>query len=566
MFIPATEKEFRGRGWDRADVVLVTGDAYIDSPYIGVSVIGKALINAGFRVGIIPQPLTDSDADISRFGEPLLFWGVTAGSIDSMVANYTASKKRRKSDDYTPGGVNNRRPDRASIAYTNLIRRFYKNSVPIVLGGVEASLRRVAHYDYWSNAVRRSILFDAKADYLIYGMAEKAVLEFADSVKRKKSPLTVRGLCYISKNKPENTSVLPSFEEASESPDEFAKMFRIFYDSQLPKDSITLSQKHGDRYLIHNPPSLDMTTEELDSIYTLPFERDVHPFNKKEGNVKALETIGASITTHRGCSGECAFCSISLHQGRKVISRSEKSILSEAKSIASHSSFKGVIHDAGGPTANMYGVRCGRTEGGDPCGKRSCLHPSVCKHLVMNHKGQMDLLKKINGIDGVNKVFLASGLRHDMVISDKKEGKDYINRLARNHVSGQLKLAPEHTENSVLKLMGKPGISSLLEFKTIFDKCSMNAGKKQFLTYYFIAAHPGCSENEMKKMKDTVSRELKINPEQVQIFIPLPSTWSAVMYHTGKDPFTGKTLFVEKDIRKKEAQKNILTDKGSGKR
>ncbi len=564
MFIPTTKKELKKQGWDRADIILVTGDAYIDSPFVGVSIIGKVLIKAGYRVGIIAQPDINSDKDISRLGEPLLFWGITGGCIDSMVANYTASKKRRKSDDYTPGGLNTKRPDRAVIAYTNLVKRHFKKTRPVVLGGVEASLRRIIHYDYWSNSVRRSILFDSKADIIAYGMAEKAIINIADNLKDNKPLTDIRGICYISKTKEEKWCELPSYETVSSSKEKFMEMFKTFYISQNHHHHKVLCQKHGDRYLVHNPPSPDMTTEELDNIYALDFERAAHPSYKKEGKVKAIETIKSSITTHRGCSGECSFCSISLHQGRKIISRSETSILKEAHSIARDKNFKGNIHDVGGPTANMYGMKCGKTHDNSLCSERSCIYPNICRHLVMDHHKQMKLLKKIQAIPSVKKVFIASGLRHDMIMADKKKGLSYINQLARHHVSGQLKLAPEHTDEKILKLMRKPDFSSLLAFKEHFDECSFRAGKKQFLTYYFIAAHPGCKAEDMKKMKSTVSKELKLHPEQVQIFIPLPSTFSAVMYHTGVDPFSGKPVFTEKDIKNKEKQKDILTKKRNG--
>ncbi len=561
MFLPSTPEELRVLNWDRLDVILVAGDAYIDSPYIGVSVIGKVLTDAGFRVGVIAQPDIDTEQDISRFGEPILFWGVTAGCVDSMVANYTAVQKRRKSDDFTPGGVNNRRPDRASIVYSNLIRRSFKDTKPIVLGGIEASLRRIPHYDYWSDKIRKSILFDAKADYLIYGMGEKAAVEFAESLRSNGDPSDIKGLCYISKNPPGNYVELPSFDDVKGNYGNFIKMFRTFYDNSDPTAAKGLCQGHDARYLVHNPPMDLLTSEELDYIYELPYEQDVHPMYKSQGKIKALDTIQFSITTHRGCYGECNFCGIAVHQGKTVFSRTEESIIREAEGFVGRPAFKGIIRDAGGPTANMYGFECERKLERGCSEKRRCLYPKTCQKLKPSHRRQIELLRKIRRIKGVKKVFIASGVRTDLVLADKEYGDAYIEELVNHHVSGQMKLAPEHSEKSVLKLMGKSGIESVLYFRKRFTELTRKAGKKQFLTYYLIAAHPGGGEEEMKRLRKFATAKLRLIPEQVQIFTPLPSTWSSVMYYTGINPFTGEIIFVEKDNRKKERQKNIVTGK-----
>ncbi len=553
MFIPTTKEEIKKLGWNELDIILISGDTYIDSSYNGAAIIGKLLMKYGYKVGIIAQPDVKSDIDITRLGEPKLFWGVTSGCVDSMVANFTATKKRRRSDDFTPGGLNTKRPDRAVIVYSNLIRQYFKKTKPIVLGGVEASLRRIAHYDYWDDKIRKPILLDAKADYLVYGMGEKPVLELAEKLSKNENPSEIRGLCYISKE-PKFLS-LPSFEEVIADKNKFIEMFHIFYNNN---DSLTargLNQKCADRYIIQNPPAHQYTQKELDEIYDLDYEREVHPFYRKEGKVKALETIRFSITTHRGCFGECNFCSIGVHQGENIVSRSETSILREAKIISKLPDFKGYIHDVGGPTANMYGMNCKVKKHTGLCINKNCAFPHTCNKLNVSHEAQIKLLKKIRKLDGVKKVFVASGLRYDLIIDDKKFGNEYIQELVAHHISGQIKVAPEHTDKNVLKLMRKPDTKYLEEFKKRFDKTNKQIGKKQFLTYYLIAAHPGCSEKDMKKLKKYATEELRINPEQVQIFTPLPSTYSALMYYTEIDPFTGDSLFVEKDIVKKERQK-----------
>ena len=561
MFLPTTRQELSRLGWDQLDVILVTGDSYIDSPYIGTAVIGNLLSKAGYRVGVIAQPDVHSSQDICRLGEPRLFWGVTAGSIDSMVANYTALKKWRKSDDYTPGGINDRRPNRATIVYTNLIRRFYKNTRPIVLGGIEASLRRIAHYDFWSNRVRASILCDAKADYILYGMAEKSVLELAEGLRAGNDVRGIRGLCYIARQKKDGYLELPAYDTVRKNKSAFIDMFHTFYQNNDPISAKGLIQKHGDRLLIQNPPGPYLTQSELDDVYDLDFQRAQHPYYEEQGKVKALETIKFSIPTHRGCYGECSFCAIAVHEGRTVRWRSPQSIQNEARQLTRLPDFKGYILDVGGPTANMYGFECEKKLSQGSCPKKHCLYPEVCPLLKVDHGPQLELLKEIRRIEGVKKVFVASGIRYDMLLSDQKKGTQYLQEVVEHHVSGQMKVAPEHTQDGVLKHMGKPGTQSLLEFKDMFDRNSRAAGKKQFLTYYLIAAHPGCSEEDMKDLKRFNTRKLKINPEQVQIFTPTPSTYSSLMYYTELDPFTRKPIFVEKEPHKKERQKDIVVKK-----
>jgi uncharacterized radical SAM protein YgiQ len=561
MFLPTTLEEVKKLGWDHLDVILVSGDSYIDSPFIGIAVIGKVLVNAGYTVGVIAQPDTQSGLDITRLGEPTLFWGVSGGSIDSMVANYTALKKKRHSDDYTPGGVNNRRPDRAVIVYANLIRRFFKNTRPIVLGGIEASLRRVAHYDFWSDRVRGSILFDAKADYLLYGMAENSVLALAAALRSGENPREIPGLCYIAKEKREGYLEIGAFEEVSQDNLAFINMFHTFYRNNDPLDAKGLYQRHGDRYLVQNPPAPYPTQAELDQVYALDFERAQHPYYEARGQVKALETIKFSISTHRGCYGECNFCAIAVHEGRTIRWRSQDSILNEARRLTEFPDFKGYILDAGGPTANMYAIECDKKLSKGSCQGRRCLTPEICPVLKIDHTSQVELLKSLRQVKGIKKVFVGSGIRYDMVLADRKHGQTYLEEVVEHHVSGQLKVAPEHSEAHILHRMGKPSKSVLVRFKERFDSLSKSLGKRQFLTYYLIAAYPGCSEKDMLKLKEFASLSLHINPEQVQIFTPTPSTYASMMYYTEMDPFTREKIFVEKDLIKKERQKAMVVEK-----
>ncbi|MCK5145349.1 YgiQ family radical SAM protein [bacterium] len=556
-FLPTQIEDLRRLDWKACDIIIITGDTYIDSPFIGAAVISRWLEAHGFKVGIIAQPDVKSD-DIARLGEPRLFWGVTGGCMDSMVANYTAMNKFRNQDDLTPGGKNIHRPDRASMVYTNLIRRHFKDTRPIVLGGVEASLRRIAHYDFWSNKIRRSILFDAKADILVYGNGEQAILDVAEGLRENIPIDNIPGTCFIKREVPEAYTHLPSFEDASTNPDVFIKMFRKFYNNQDPVTAKGLVQAHGDRYLIHNPPAPPLNQEDFDKAGELRFTRDVHPDDIKHGKVRAQDTIQFSIPVHRGCYGECRFCSIAVHQGRRIQSRSEASVLREVMKVCAHPAFKGTINDAGGPTANMYGFDCGRKKTKGSCQDKACLYPDVCTSLPVNHEPHKQLLRKIRNLDTVKHVFVASGLRHDMILADGQRGEAYLETLLRFHTSGQLKIAPEHSEDSVLRSMGKPGRKSLMRFKDLFDKLNKNIGKQQFLSYYFIAAYPGCSDQDMSALGRFAKNQLNVQPEQVQIFTPLPCTWASVMYWTGKDPFTGKEINVIRDKRQKERQKGKM--------
>ncbi|MEA2018905.1 MAG: YgiQ family radical SAM protein, partial [Campylobacterota bacterium] len=579
MFIPTTKEELEKLNWQQLDIILVSGDTYIDSPYSGMAIVGQLLLQQGFKVGIIAQPDFESDIDIKRLGEPKLFWGVSSGLVDSMVANYTALKKFRNSDDFTPGMVNNRRPDRATLVYANLIRRYFKNTAPIVLGGIEASLRRTAHYDFWSNKVRGSILFDAKADILVYGMAEKSIVEIANALKNNNSIEDIRGICYISKLAREEYIQLPTLKECQDKNDKnkMIDMFHHFYDNNDPITANGLSQEHNGRYLIQNPPQFYMEEDEIDNVYNLDYEREVHPFYEAQGKVKAMETIRFSVTTHHGCYGECNFCAISVHQGRTIRSRSEKSILKEVETFTKNRKFKGTISDVGGATANMYGYECDKKLKKGTCDDIRCtghrmFNPmkftkpkdkeyKICPVLKPNHKRNITLLQNIRKMDGVKKVFVNSGIRYDLINDDEYYGKEYLKEIVDHHVSGQMKIAPEHSESKVLKYMGKPDKKVLTDFKQNFTDLNKKNGKNQFLTYYMIAAHPGSTQKDMEDLKSFANADLKLNPEQVQVFTPTPSTYSTLMYYTELDPWTREPIFVEKDPMKKQKQKDVVTQK-----
>ena len=556
MFIPTTKEEVFARGWDALDVIIVSGDTYTDNSYNGSALIGHWLIDKGFRVGIIAQPRTDNGDDITRLGMPELYWSVSAGCVDSMVANYTAVNKFRKDDDFTPGGVNDRRPDRACIAYTNLIKKYAKGK-PVILGGIEASLRRVAHYDYWSDSVRRSVLFDSKADAITYGMSELSNLRIAQCMRDGQDWKDTDGVCYASNEAPEGYLEMPSYEECSKDNSAFMEAFRMFRDNCDPITAKGLVQKHGDRYLVQNPPSRHLTSEELDAIYEMDFENEVHPYYLKDGPVKAMDTIRNSITTHRGCYGGCSFCAIAVHQGRTIISRSEESVIREVKGFASKPGFNGIIRDVGGPTANMYGIECRQKTKIGACRDKACLGDRPCPKLCIDHSRQIGLLNRIRAVPGVRKVFVSSGIRYDMILADKKRGDDYLETLIKHHVSGQMKIAPEHVSRRVLRTMGKPGPEKLLEFKDRFDSCATRCDKELFLTYYFIAAHPGCRDEDMRELSRFCHTKLKTNPEQVQIFTPTPSTVSTAMYRTGTD-MDGRSVFCERSIQGKRRQKKII--------
>jgi len=561
-FLITTPQEMKRRDIEQLDVILISGDAYIDSPFIGIAVVGRMLETWGYSVGIIGQPSVDDNRDIGRLGEPKLYWGVSGGSIDSMVANYTATKKFRNSDDYTPGGKNSKRPDRAVLVYSNLIRRFFKSTAPIVLGGIEASLRRVTHYDYWSNKLRKPILFDSKADILIYGMGEQAIKDLTLALKEKRSYKKIRGICYIAKEPVIKYHQLPSHAQCLEDKEKYIDLFDLFYDNNDPIAATGLCQQVDSRYNIQNPPCDYLNEGEMDGMSSMPYTRELHPFHKPEGKVKCLETIKFSIMTHHGCWGECNFCAIGVHQGRTIRTRSEESILKEANDFNTYKDYKGIISDVGGPTANMYGYECNKKLKLGTCDHQRCVDSKhLCSSMKVNHERNINLLRRIRKVPGVRKAFVASGIRYDLISEDKPHGYSYLKELVKHHISGQMKVAPEHTQQHVLDLMGKPGKQTLIDFKKLYDKLNKEEGKQQFLTYYLIAAHPGCEEKDMHELKRFTSEELKMTPEQAQVFTPTPGTYSAVMYYTEMDPVTRKKIFVEKDTQKKEKQKSIVVQK-----
>jgi uncharacterized radical SAM protein YgiQ len=532
----------RAKGWDAVDVAIVTGDAYVDHPSFGAAVIARVLEDAGFRVGVLPQP-DWKDPDAFRvFGRPRLFFGVTAGNVDSLVSRYSPAKVPRKKDDYSPGGKAGLRPPRASITYTAAVRAAYKG-VPIVLGGIEASLRRLAHYDYWDDAVRRSVLVDAKADLLVCGMGEKTIVQIAkrlDAGERVKELEDVLGTVVRTRELPKGKYIeLPSFEEVQKSKRVFNRAFRKWYT----KPDARFAQKHGGAYVVQNPPSA-MTTAELDRVYALPFTMRPHPRYGPRPDIPAYTMIRGSITSHRGCFGGCAFCAVGVHQGKRVVSRSRQSVLDEAARLAAQPDFSGTITDVGGPTANMYAASCGR----DSCDRPSCVYPDICKHLRIRHHRYFGLLRAVRRIPGVKHVFVGSGIRHDLLI-----GKDekYIRELVKNHVGGHLKVAPEHAAAGVLNAMRKPPLAAFREFQRVFNRERKKAEKKVYLVPYFISGHPGTTMEDQLALAWFI-RTLGHFPEQLQDFTPTPMTLAAAMFHTGEDPLTNEKVHVPRGREKNE--------------
>jgi uncharacterized radical SAM protein YgiQ len=554
-FLPMFKEELEQRGWEQLDIIIVTGDAYVDHPSFGASIIGRVLESKGYKVGIIAQPDFNSKDDFMRLGKPKLFFGVTAGNIDSMLAHYTANKKLRHSDAYSPNGEYGLRPNRASIVYTNKLREIYKQEVPIVLGGLEASLRRFAHYDYWQDKIRKSILFDSKADLLVYGMAEKSIVEVADKLnkgKNIKEITNVGGTCYISNKIPDNSVLIPSFEEISKDKKDFIKaqlQIEKEYTKEKPK---ILAQSCLDRFLIQNPPVKPLETHELDSIYELSFMRTAHPFYDKLGGVPALETVKNSIVSHRGCFGGCSFCSIGIHQGKIIQSRSCKSLLKEAENLTKQESFKGHITDIGGPTANMYNAFC---KNGSCDTKKCIINNKICKNLKLDHKNYLRILEKIRNLSKVNHVSISSGIRYDLIL--KENDYDFIEKLCKFYISGKIKLAPEHSCKHILDLMNKPDFEVFKKFLEVYRKINNKLDKKQFIETYLISSHPGTTQKDMQKLIQEF-KKIGLSPKQVQDFIPNPMTLSTCMYYTEMDPYTFENLYVAKDQNEKLKQRKVL--------
>ena len=558
-FLPVSRADIEKRGWDELDFLYIVGDAYVDHPSFGHAIISRVLESRGYKVGIVAMPDWRSIDDFVRMGRPKLGVLVTAGNIDSMVNHYTVNKKKRHDDFYAPGNRAGQRPDRATIVYCNRVKEAFGADMPILIGGVEASLRRFAHYDYWDDKIRRSILFDAKADILMYGMGEKQIVEIADKL-RGGVPVNeitdVAGTCYISNEYDMNKSVLlPSFEECVGSKREYANSCRIQYYEQNPYIGKTLVQKHGNRYLIQNPPMPPLETDELDAVYALPYMKNYHPMYEKDGGIDAIKEVKFSLAANRGCFGSCNFCALAFHQGRIVTSRSDESLIAEAKEMVKDKDFKGYIHDVGGPTANFRGPACKKQLVSGACKDRQCLFPEPCKNMEISHKKYLDLLRKLRAIDGVKKVFIRSGIRFDYLINDKDD--TFFYELCKYHVSGQLKVAPEHISDNVLKYMGKPENSVFNKFSEKFYKINEQIGKKQYLVPYLMSSHPGST------LRDAVNlavylKEHNINPQQVQDFYPTPGTISTCMFYTELDPFTMKKVYVSKTPKEKRMQRALL--------
>lgn len=550
-------EEARKLGWRELDVILVTGDAYVDHSSFGAAIIGRVLESKGYRVGIISQPDWRTGEDFKKLGKPRLFFGVTAGNMDSMVANYTSFKNPRRSDAYSPGEKPGLRPDRATIVYSNKIREIY-NDVAIVLGGIEASLRRLAHYDYWSDRVRQSILADSPADMLVYGMGEKQVVEIAERLGKgeKISEITdIRGTMIKSQaiDSLSNFVELPSFEEVAASKESYARSFKTILEEQDPVYGRTLAQKHPKTYVVQNPPPQPLTGEELDAIYELPYMRSAHPSCEKLGGVPAIKTVQFSLVTHRGCFGSCSFCAITQHQGRIIQSRSKDSIIREARLLTQHPDFRGTIQDVGGATANMYMLGCEKQKLRGSCRTKLCVHPAICKNLKKSHRELVDLLRALRSLPRVKHVFIGSGVRYDLALCDE----EYLEEICRHHVSGQLKIAPEHISREVTDAIKKPARETFEEFRKRFEELNKKLGKKQYLVPYFMSSHPGCKTEHMIELAEYI-RDVGYFVEQVQDFTPTPMTASTCMFHTCLDPFTMKPVYTARTLHEKKMQRALM--------
>ena len=557
-FLPVTLDECHARGWDAPDFVYVCGDAYVDHPSFGLAIISRILEKAGYRVAMLCLPPWQDASAFKQFGKPRLGFLVSAGVIDSMVNHYTVAKKRRHDDAYAPGGKGFMRPDRATIVYCNRIRQAYRD-VPILIGGVEASLRRFSHYDYWDDKVRHSILVDSGATLLMYGMGETSIIECANWVADGMNPAELpkmRGICYMSKT-PDPTCVqLPSHQEVSTDKRKYAEAFVIQYDEQDPiRGKRMCQQQDTDRYLIQNQPCLPLSREALDAVYDLPYTRTYHPMYKAEGGIPALQEVEFSIASTRGCFGSCNFCAITFHQGRIIQSRSPESILREGKLLTQLPNFKGYIHDVGGPTANFRKPACPNQLKVGACKHRQCLFPQPCKNLQVDHEEFLSILKQLRELPKVKKVFIRSGIRFDYVLADKDQ--TFLSELVKDHVSGQLRVAPEHVSNRVLSYMGKPRHEVYQEFIRRFDACNKKTGKQQYALPYFMSSHPGCDLEDAVELAEYI-RDMGFIPEQAQDFYPTPSTLSTCMYYTGLDPRTMDPVYVPKSPHEKAMQRALI--------
>ena len=559
-FLPTTRADMEARGWDAVDFVYVSGDAYVDHPSFGMAIITRLLEAHGYRVGVIAQPDWNDDASIAVFGEPRLAFLVSAGNMDSMVNHYTVARKRRHEDAYSPGGQAGLRPNHAAVVYSNLIRRTFKKT-PVILGGIEASLRRLAHYDYWSDKLKRSILLDSGADLVSYGMGEHSIVEIADALA---AGLAVSDLTFIngtvckvrSLEHVYDYELLPSWDEVSSDKLAYARSFAVQYRNADPVSGKRLVEPYSDHeFVVQNPPAAPLSTSEMDAVYRLPYARAWHPDYDAAGGVPALAEVKFSLASNRGCFGECAFCALTFHQGRIVSARSHESLLDEARIIAADPAFKGYIHDVGGPTANFRAPACAKQLKAGACPDRRCLAPKPCPALQVDHTDYVALLRKLRKVPGVKKVFVRSGIRFDYVMLDSD--RTFLRELVEHHVSGQLKVAPEHVSDAVLELMGKPPRSVYDRFVEAYRKENERAGLKQFLVPYLMSSHPGSTLKEAVELAEYV-RDMGYNPEQVQDFYPTPSTISTCMYYTGVDPRTMEKVYVPRSAHEKALQRALI--------
>ena len=552
-YLPTDRKSMEKRGWAELDILFITGDAYIDHPAFGTPLLARLLEKHGYRVGIIAQPDWKKTESLKEMGRPRLFAAVSSGAMDSMVNHYTAAKKIRRNDAYTPGGIAGKRPNRAVITYTAAIKGAFKK-LPVVIGGIEASLRRLAHYDYWDDKIRRSILIDSKAELLIYGMAEKALLEIADRLAagEETSELQdIKGTAFLTKNCPDDALQIPAYSEVAENAEAYNTAFRLACKQDNHFSAKTLVQRYDKRYLIVNPPAVPMAEEELDSLYALPFTRQPHPSYVQR--IPAYEQIRHSITSHRGCFGGCAFCAITNHQGKTIQSRSQYSILKEVDQITAQKDFHGTISDVGGPTANMYGLKCGQPEVEKVCRRPSCLFPDVCHNLLKDDRKATELLENINRKKGVKHVFISSGIRYDLLSYQAR----YFDTLIEHHISGLLKVAPESTSDRVTQIMRKPSAKVFTAFLEQYRDKNRELGLRQGIVPYLISNHPGCTLNDMIDVALYLKRH-NLKVEQVQDFTPTPGSLSTCIYYTGIDPFTGQPIYVPRSSKEKRLQKALL--------
>ncbi|MBI5540840.1 MAG: YgiQ family radical SAM protein [Bacteroidia bacterium] len=565
-WLPITKKETEQLGWTEVDVILISGDAYVDHPSFGAAVIGRVLERAGLKVAIIPQPQWKDDLrDFKKFGRPRLFFAITSGNMDSMVNHYTAHIRKRSDDAYTPGGSAGFRPDYAVTVYSNIVKTLYPD-VPVIIGGIEASLRRLAHYDYWSNSLKPSVLIDSKADILVYGMAEKPMIEIARKLKEgaKFSDLkNIPQIAYIEDNIIENANniVIASYEKCLSNKDSFGEAFKSIEIESNKFQAQVIVQPHQHRFVVVNPPYQPVTTKELDNYYDLPFTRLPHPKYAKRGAISAYEMIKYSVTIHRGCFGGCSFCSLAIHQGKFISNRSEKSIINEVENIVKEPEFKGQLSDLGGPSANMYKLAGEDFEICKKCLRPSCIFPSVCNNLSIDPSAMLQLYRKVRAISGIKKAAIGSGIRYDINLDKKsrfrKLNLEYLTEVIKYHVSGRLKVAPEHSVPHVLKLMRKPSFEYYAEMKDFFERTNRENKINQQIIPYYISSHPGCSLEDMAELA-LANKQTSTQPEQIQDFTPTPMTLASVMYYTGKDPYTGEKVFVSKLMDEKRLQKSFF--------